>query len=265
MASVILRAYRFFFARKSLYTLNMLIYRLALRGLGVLNYENDRVSGEMAFLRRYFAGKNNAIILDIGGNAGDYAARIMQIAPTSRVYSFEPHPKTFDQLRATSEKYGFRCLNLGCGSENERRMLFDYADKDGSKHASLYGEVIRDIHGAPASTHWVEIVRVDDFVRKEGLKEIDLLKIDTEGSEFDVLKGCSDFIAQKKIKAIHFEFNEMNIASRVFFKDFWEFLADYEFYRMMPNGLVPIVAYSPLLCEIFAYQNIVALLRREST
>lgn len=76
---------------------------------------------------------------------------------------------------------------------------------------------------------------------------------------------CSDFIVQKRIKAIHFGFNEMNIASRVFFKDFWEFLADYEFYRMMPNGLVPIVAYSPLLCEIFAYQNIVALLRREST
>ncbi len=106
---------------------------------------------------------------------------------------------------------------------------------------------------------------MDDFARKQGLKEIDLLKIDTERSEFDLPKMCSDFIAQKRIKAIHFGFNEMNIASRVFFKDFWEFLADYEFYRMMPNGLAAIKTYSPWLCEIFAYQNIMVLLRREST
>lgn len=264
MASVILRAYQFFFARKSLYGLNMLLYRLALRGIGVLNHENIGVSGEMTFLRKYLAGKNNAIILDIGGNAGDYAAKVMQIAPTSRVYSFEPHPKTFDQLRVTAEKYGFRCLNVGCGSKNERRLLFDYADKDGSGHASLYGEVIRDIHGAPASTHWVEVVKVEDFARKQGIQEIDLLKIDTEGNELDVLKGCGELVAQRKIKAIHFEFNEMNVASRVFFKDFWEFLVDYEFYRMMPNGLVAINTYSPWLCEIFAYQNIVALLRSQT-
>jgi hypothetical protein len=46
-----------------------------------------------------------------------------------------------------------------------------------------------------------------------------------------------------------------------FFKDSWDFLPNYDFYRMLPDGLVKIENYSPIFCEIFAYQNIVAKLR----
>lgn len=58
---------------------------------------------------------------------------------------------------------------------------------------------------------------------------------------------------------IHFEFNETNIISHVFFRDFWQQLPGYDFYRMLPSGLIHLKRYSPLLCEIFAYQNIVAI------
>ena len=90
-----------------------------------------------------------------------------------------------------------------------------------------------------------------------------LLKIDTEGHELEVLKGFEPYIRQNKVDLIHFEFNEMNVASRVFFKDFWEFLPNYDFYRMLQDGLIPIKNYNPVYCEIFAYQNIVAKLKVE--
>lgn len=54
----------------------------------------------------------------------------------------------------------------------------------------------------------------------------------------------------------------MNIVSKVSFKDFWDYLKEYEFYRILPGGeLLKIKNYSPIGCEIYAFQNIVALLK----
>jgi hypothetical protein len=91
------------------------------------------------------------------------------------------------------------------------------------------------------------------------VNEIDLLKIDVEGGELNVLKGCKGAIREKKIKVIHFEFNEMNTLCRVFFKDFIAALPYYVFFRMLPSGLIPLGEYRPLMHEIFAFQNIVAM------
>jgi len=53
----------------------------------------------------------------------------------------------------------------------------------------------------------------------------------------------------------------MNVSSRAFFRDFWRLLENYQFYRLLPNHMLEIKNYSPLSCEIFAYQNIVAILK----
>jgi hypothetical protein len=101
-----------------------------------------------------------------------------------------------------------------------------------------------------------------EFLSSAGIDRVQLLKIDTEGNELSVLKGVESYIASKKIDVIHFEFNEMNVSSRVFFRDFWKMLQGYDVYRLLPRGMVKIDSYNPLYCEIFAYQNIVAFAQR---
>ena len=229
--------------------------------MGILNYHNDRDSGERRFLRDFLAERKAPVVLDVGANVGDYAANVMTVVPAATLFAFEPHPKTFQKLKLASERYGFKAFNLGCGDEDTKLNLYDYADNDGSVHASMYRDVIETVHGGRSVSHRVDVVKLDKFVECLGLKEIDLLKIDTEGNEMAVLKGFKNFINMRKIKAIHFEFNEMNVVSRVFLKDFYELLPDYEFYRTLRDGLVPLKTYSPLTWEIFAFQNIVAVLR----
>jgi len=51
----------------------------------------------------------------------------------------------------------------------------------------------------------------------------------------------------------------MNVYSRVFFRDFYELLVNYNFFRMLPDGLIFLGKYNPIFQEIFAYQNIVAI------
>ena len=52
----------------------------------------------------------------------------------------------------------------------------------------------------------VNVVTIDNFWKKNNIKNIDLLKIDTEGHEAEVLEGANKML-QKKIKYILIEFH----------------------------------------------------------
>jgi FkbM family methyltransferase len=236
------------------------LYKLSLSGLGVLNYENDKVSGEYRFLQDYFKDLKNGVVLDVGANVGNYSKRIKEIESSTTVIAFEPHPRTFEKLQLRANELGFKAYNVAVGaSGNGQLTLYDYAEKDGSPHASLYRGVIESIHKREAIGHDINVISLDDFVTDNGIDRVHLLKIDTEGYELEVMKGFLSFIKAGRVDAVQFEFNEMNVFSRVFFKDFWEMLPSFDFFRMLPDGIVRIEAYSPVYCEIFAYQNIVAI------
>jgi FkbM family methyltransferase len=256
----IIDIYVFLFARKSFLKFNKLLYRLSLSGLGILNYKTSRVSGEKAFIEKYIPNKNG-VVIDVGANVGDYIDELVFINKSIKIHAFEPHPLTFSKLSRNTEKYSNVFIyNKGVSSQCGFLNLYDYGSNDGSEHASLFRDVISEIHGSQSVTsHEVELIDLDGFIESSNIVEISLLKIDTEGNELEVLRGCSKSIALGKIKAIHFEFNEMNVASRVFFRDFWNILSEYDFYRLLPNGMVRIKKYDPLFCEIYAYQNIVAI------
>ncbi|MDW8325828.1 MAG: FkbM family methyltransferase [Anaerolineales bacterium] len=252
--------YRWLFARPSCAWLNRFVTSLGLHGLGILNYENEHVSGEAYFLRWLVRRYSAPVVLDIGANVGNYASRIKTLSPQAVIYAFEPHPRTFAVLAAEAERHGFTALNVGCGDAAGQAQLFDYAASDaGSSHASLYRDVIERIHRS-ASVAWpVTITTIDRFLQEVGLTHVDLIKIDTEGHELAVLQGARQAIAAGQIDIVQFEFNEMNISSRVFFRDLCDVLPGYVFYRLLPSGFLPLRDYRPIFWEIFAFQNIVAV------
>ena len=254
--------YVFLFARTRFEKLNNLLFRLSLGGLGVLNYETSEVSGEKSFLVNYLKD-NNGVVIDVGANEGNYTLEALSVNDGLKVYAFEPHPITFAALEKKVSRYSNVVpINKGMASQHASLQLYDYPEKDGSSHASLFQDVITEIHGAGSSVaHTVELTTLDDFLKSEKINEVSLLKIDTEGNELEILRGGVDAIAEGKIKVIHFEFNEMNVISNAFFRDFWKVLETYQFYRMLPNELLEIKTYNPLSCELFAYQNIVAILK----
>ena len=201
------------------------------------------------------------VVLDVGANFGKYSKLVQHFNPSANIYAFEPHPKTYKKLCEIMQKNNFHAVNAAVGEAEGTLSLYDYAEKDGSTHASLFKDVIEGIHDAESIAHEVDVIRLDDFIKSNGLQNISLLKVDTEGNELNVLKGALESIKAGKIKAIHFEFNEMNVASRTYFRDFWSLLNNYDFFRLLPSGMIKIDKYSPVQTEIFAYQNIVAILK----
>lgn len=253
--------YTYIFAKSWLIRFNKLLFNLSLRGLGILNYKTKYQSGELDWLKRYLSSIEAPIVFDVGANVGDYSNDIVKFFPNALIYAFEPHPKNFVKLKSLRGE-NLHCFNRAVGHQKEQILLYDYEVNDGSSHASLYQEVIEEIHQGKSISYEVDVITLDDFCAEQGIKSINLLKVDTEGNELKCLIGAEKLLNEGKIHAIQFEFNEMNIISRCTFKDFWELLSNFKLYRLLPGGkLLEIKKYSPAFCEIYAYQNIVALKR----
>ncbi|MEK7573659.1 MAG: FkbM family methyltransferase [Patescibacteria group bacterium] len=266
MEQIILRIYRFIFLHKIFYKLNYHIYRISLRGIGILNSEGPDVSGENYFLRKlrkYSILKN---ILDVGANDGGYSQQLRMYFPKAKIYAIEPHPQTFKRLKAVTKKNNIHAYNIGLGSTIGTSYLWDFADDAELKHtqptstlASGIKDVIEELHKQKSKSYKFRMDTLDNFAKKQKIKKIDFLKIDVEGNELAVLQGAVDLLKTNRILFIQLEFNEMNAYSRTFFKDFIDTLPDYIFYRIMPRGLYKLDSYRPSSYEIFAFQNIIAV------
>ncbi len=236
MVELIFKIYAYVFARPFFINLNKFLYHISLRGLGVLNYKGDYLIGENSWLKNHLEYKERPVVLDMGANVGSYSKRVLEINQEATILAFEPHPATFKELisNITSEK--FQAFNVGVGDAEGFFNLYDYDSNDGSQHASLYQDVITDLHRGVTVSHSVEVITLDTFLAEKNIDQIDLLKIDTEGNEYKVLQGVRALLHSNKVKAIHFEFNGMNIVSKSTFKDFWDLIPQYNLYRILPGG-----------------------------
>lgn len=250
------RLYAVIFARRIFVPLHKFLFNLSIRGLGILNYQTVSLSGERYFLAKTLKDKFSPIIFDVGANIGNYTSMIRDFSPKAIIYCFEPHPLNLVKLRNKQELCA-KVIGCAVGECSGYMELFDYADDDGSSHASVYREVIEEIHCSYSVSHTVEVITLDEYCIANNIQHIDLLKIDTEGHELAVLSGAKNLISDQRIDIIHFEFNEMNIISRVFLRDFCSLLKGFTFYRLLPKGWIPLKCNG--LDEIFAFQNIVAV------
>jgi FkbM family methyltransferase len=265
MMAFLVGIYRFCFARPIFASLNKFVLLCGMSGLGIMNYGPMTSTGESRFLRRLMArawkhstASATPIVLDIGANAGDFSEAIVSNQPEARVFAFEPHPKTFARLLGRSLPR-VECINSAVGSSVGVISLYDTSLSGGSEHASTIAGVLDGVHHQPVESEQVPLITIDAFLQERGIPRIDLLKIDVEGAELEILKGAMGAIKAGNIDVIQFEFNEMNVLSRVFFRDFWHVLDGYSFYRLLPFGLFPIRNYRTFFCELFAFQNIVAV------
>lgn len=229
---------------------------------GILNYQNDVISGErfvIKYILKKYVHSDHPIFFDIGAHEGKYSRVLKEEHPNSIIYSFEPNPHAHKKFLMDVKMKGLHIFNVGMGSGKKQSVIHDYANRLGSQHASIHRKVLEDIHNSNEITEIpISIDTIDNFCSTNHIKSIDFLKIDTEGTEFEVLLGAKSLLDKGGIKIIQFEFNEMNIISRVFLKDYYDLLTEYNLYRTSPNKLIPLPVYSTQN-EIFQYQNFIAI------
>ncbi len=266
MKQSLLSLYRFIFCRPLFFKLNLHLFKLSLRGIGILNSEGDDVTGETSFLKHLATTNQIKTVIDVGANLKVYGEDELK---ETRIFAFEPNPTIFKALKKKRHSKLVRIFPNAVSYKNGTSKLWDFADdaelkstQPTSTLGSLNRKVIEKLHGQKAQSFSVKTITLDTFCQQHKIDSIDLLKIDVEGHELQVLKGAKTLLRQQRIGIIQFEFNEMQVFEGVFFRDFVELLKDFTFYRLLPNGLFPLGEYRPLTHEIFGFQNVVAVSKK---
>lgn len=251
-----------FFGRSWTQNLFKFIHYIGLRGM---HYGQGAFVGEsgeryvIQFVKNQASGK--LVLFDIGGNIGKYSVLLNDIIPQNRIiHAFEPSKITAEKFRETTNGIHDIVLN-NCGLSDASGELELFYDTETSGLSSLYQRDLKHANINMSKSEKIHLQRLDDYCINNKIEEIDLLKIDVEGHELAVLKGCGKMLEDRRIKFIQFEFGGCNIDSRTYFKDFFNLLnPDYKIYRIIHNDIVEMKSYSELN-EIFTTVNYFAALR----
>jgi FkbM family methyltransferase len=136
--------------------------------------------------------RSNPVIIDIGANSGLFALRIKQLYPSAQISCYEPYPPNFEQLENTIALNGLESvtpLRKAVGAQPGQARLFIHKRNMGGH--SLYAA-----EALGSDCVEVEVVNLASIL-DELRHDVDLLKIDCEGSEFDILMNLTSREARK--------------------------------------------------------------------
>ncbi len=233
--------------------------------IGILLDLKKSENGELIFLKeiltKHFQERNRSefVFFDVGANKGEYTELLLKVFPNAIVYCFEPLPKAFEilQKKFVTDK-NITVENLALGKHKTITSIHTYQDDHLSGHSTFSPEILEKVHGSVDNVSFrIHVDTIAEYCSNNSVDRIDFLKIDVEGNEYEVLIGAKELIDSNRIDVIQFEFNEMNVFSRVFLHDFYRILPNYNFLRICPEGLISMNEYSTNN-EIFKFQNIVA-------
>jgi FkbM family methyltransferase len=143
---------------------------------------------------RFVALPADAVILDVGANAGVMALQFARRAPRGHVYAFEPTHYACERLRTNlslnpelaARITAIQTFVSASGEDRPEPRVFASWKVDGSRGGDQH-----PVHlGTAVSAEGVGAATLDALVEAHGLPRVDLVKIDTDGHELAVLKGA---------------------------------------------------------------------------
>ena len=180
--------------------------------------------------KRLMAQEPAPTIFDVGANVGQSALEFAALFPGSRVFSFEPDPVVFQELkRNTDDNSRILTVNAAVGAESGRANLFVNELRvtnsllDTSSEAGRFVEADWLKHKEVVS---VDLITLDSFCVEKKIETIHLLKIDAQGYELRILEGARRLIGDKSIPLIYLEVNFVPL-----YKDQPLFHQIYEYFR----------------------------------
>jgi FkbM family methyltransferase len=141
----------------------------------------DQTQLQSAYCRLQAAGVSIRTVYDVGAHCGSWSQAGLGLFPLATFHCFDPLPHA--AAWASSEpRATFHQLLLG---DRQTKVPFF---STGSTGDSIYREATgwyRD-----QQPQWMPMHRLDAVVAQRRLPPPDLLKIDAQGAELDILRGC---------------------------------------------------------------------------
>lgn len=188
-------------------------------------------------LNVFIGGRQNLTVVDVGANVGLWCQAFMNTfgCETRKYIAVEPlsgNLEIFDnrlrdgliknQSAVTVERCCAGPKNGGVDVRHHRNV---------SALASVVLQTVT-VGGKQVDNSLITHVRqqtLDTLALDQNIEDIDVLKIDVEGYEWDVLCGADGLLKDEKISMIYFEFGEHQGTMGQSFKQFWSLLTKHGF------------------------------------
>tara|TARA_Y100001958_G_C21184793_1_gene514052 strand:- start:113 stop:832 length:720 start_codon:yes stop_codon:yes gene_type:complete len=199
----------------------------------------------------YFLKENKGRIetlIDVGAHRGESIRFFNKYFSVHKIYAFEPRIDNFEILKKNTKNLNnIKIFNLALGDKKGYADFYNHYDSESStivkinqnssyfKKKNLYLNFLNLKKGSTKNTT-VEVDTLDNLLNLEKLEFIDLVKIDTEGYDFHVLKGLGKLIT--KVKFIYFEHHFHNMLVKDYkFCDIDNFLKSKNFKKVFKTKM----------------------------
>jgi FkbM family methyltransferase len=147
-----------------------------------------------------------ATMFDVGANVGQTALSMKKRWPNARIVCFEPTGATFKKLQENIRPLlQVEAHNIALGNAPGVVDLFTYEN-------TLINSLLPDAQTvtrfeAAAKKETCTVRTLDEVLRTEKIRRINLLKIDTEGYDLPILEGAANSLQEGLVDFIYVEFN----------------------------------------------------------
>jgi FkbM family methyltransferase len=165
-------------------------------------------------------------IFDVGANEGQSCHVYAQSFKDASIFAFEPAPLAFKKLsEAFSENRNIRLQNVALG------------EVDGQLHMHVQGSSTMNRISEEEAKETIPVAasRLDTFCETLEIKHIDFLKIDTEGHDLSILKGCGEVLQRIDFVQCEVSANDYNRFHHAF-ADIFDFMTKRGFFLFKIYG-----------------------------
>lgn len=200
------------------------------------------------FLRKKINTKS--IFFDVGAHHGETIQNFFNYFDVNQIHSFEASQKNFESLKnkiILKNNLNVFINNFGLSNQKKKTFINQTLESSSTtlsvinKNSKYYRKKINTLgltfDKIFETQEVVFLDTLDNYLnKKKNIKKIDLLKIDTEGHEFFVLKGAKNSL--KKIRFIYFEHHYDDMLSKGYkFSDINKFLVKNNFIKVYKSKM----------------------------
>jgi FkbM family methyltransferase len=146
----------------------------------------------------------NSVVIDIGANVGFFSFLVLSKVKVKKIFSFEPIPtniKIFDQTISENRivKTHVQLMQAAVtGSEQNEIELFLDGNNELTENASVFSG-FESTHSVKVSVPSISLTKI---LKENNIENVDLLKMDCEGSEFDIIYNTDSSLIKRIRKMI---------------------------------------------------------------
>jgi len=173
------------------------------------------------------------VIIDVGAYHGMFSTEVFSLNNICEIHSFEPSPQAFKELK---KKYGknhrIKLNKVAISNICETRTINinEYDETNSLLESVITGSNIDSLIKTK-SQEIVDITTLDTYIEKNEIKFIDLIKIDSQGSTYEVLCGLKNALSNRLVDYLYVEVEFIEIyKGQKKFSEVNEHLNQYNYY-----------------------------------